>query len=457
MSLRFFYAQFLNLDASTDKKESDILEENCMHLPVIKNIDSLATTQLRRDALDILEVGYEAVLTEKVIRAEVEVKDGDICIKDRNICLSDYDRVFFIGIGKCAVDSAHVFEDLLGEVITDGIVLDVKGGTFQKLRSRVGTHPFPSAQNIEYTKEIVHMLSGLTERDLVLTVISGGGSALLTLPNEMDVDELQKITQALWKGGATISEVNTVRKHLSRVTGGQLAQIAYPATMISFIFSDVPGNNMEMIASGPTVRDTTTVLDAERILAHYNVLTLCNISGCPLLETPKEQKYFDRVLNILLVTNSRALTAMKTKAIELGYRAEITYDALEGIASEVGAQFATVPLAPHSCYLFGGETTVKIRGNGKGGRNQEFALAAVENILDGRVIVAAGSDGWDNTDTAGALCDAGDRRRAEERGVSPSDHLANNDSYPFWKAVGGAIETGKTGVNVADFYFIISE
>lgn len=428
-----------------------------MNFPVIKNIDSLATTPLRRDALQILEAGYEAVLTERVLREEVEVKDGDICMKGRNICLSDYKRIYFVGIGKCAVDSALIFEELLGDMLTDGITLDVKEGVFKKIRSRVGTHPFPSEQNIEYSKEIVRMLTGLTEHDLVLTVVSGGGSALLTLPNEMDCETLQHITEALWKGGATITEVNTVRKHLSQVTGGQLAKIAYPATMISFVFSDVPGNNMEMIASGPTVRDSTTVEDAERILAHYNVLNLCGISGCPLLETPKEQMFFDRVLNILLVTNGRALSAMKAKAIELGYKAEITYDALEGIASEVGEQFATVPIPAKSCFLFGGETTVKIRGSGKGGRNQEFALSAVPMIHDGRVVVASGSDGWDNTDKAGALCDAGDRKRAEEKGISPSEYLANNDSYHFWQTVGGAIDTGKTGVNVADFYFIISE
>lgn len=428
-----------------------------MDLPVIQNLDALGTTLLRRDALAILEAGYEAVLTEGVIREEIRLIDGNLTVRGRTFALANYDRVLFVGIGKCAVDAATLFEEILGDAISDGIVLDVKPGTFRRLRSFVGTHPFPSEENAEYTRAIVRLLSGLTERDLVLTVVSGGGSALLSLPHGISIDHLQAVTKALWKGGATITEVNTVRKHLSEVTGGQLAKIAAPATMLSFLFSDVPGNNMEMIASGPTVRDSTTVEDAEAIIERYNVLSMVGLPSLPFIETPKESVYFDRVWNILLVTNDRALTAMKAKATALGYRAEITYDALEGIASDVGAKFATVPVPAHSCFLFGGETTVKIRGDGAGGRNQEFALAAVPSILDGRVIVAAGSDGWDNSDVAGALCDAGDRKRAEVCGISPADHLARNDSYPFWKAIGGSIETGKTGVNVADFYFIISE
>jgi glycerate 2-kinase len=428
-----------------------------MDLPVIKNADVLGTTPLRRDALAILEAGYQAVLTDRVIREEVFIEGDFLSIKGRRVALSDYERVLFIGIGKCAVDAATVFEEILGDYLTDGIVLDVKEGSFARLRSRVGTHPFPSEENIAHTKEILGLLKGVTERDLVLVVVSGGGSALFTLPYGVTYDTLRIIVAALWKGGATINEVNTVRKHLSEVAGGHLARAAFPATVISLIFSDVPGNNMEMIASGPTVRDSTDITDAEAIITHYRVLEETGLPDIAFLETPKEQHYFDRVLNVLLVTNQRALLAMKEKATALGYHAEITYDALEGIASEVGAQFATANVPAHSCFLFGGETTVMIRGDGKGGRNQEFALGAVPTILDGRVIVAASSDGWDNSDVAGALVDAGDRKRALERGITPEQYLNNNDSYHFWSAVGGAIMTGKTGVNVADLYFIIRE
>ena len=428
-----------------------------MDLPVIKNIDALGLTPLRRDALAILEAGYEAVLTERVIREKVTMMGDDICIGDRNICLSDYERVFFVGIGKCAVDASLVFEDLLGGRITDGIVLDVRSGVFQKLRSFVGTHPFPSETNMAATKKIVEMLKGITARDLVIAVISGGGSALLCLPHNVKCGMLRKMVEALWSRGATISEVNTVRKHLSDIQGGQLAKLVYPATMAAFLFSDVPGDDIGMIASGPTVRDATTAKDAEHILEKYDILSQCRVEDCELVETPKEEKYFDRVLNVLLVTNEKALGAMQRKAESLGYHAEVADTGVEGLAAVLGHRLAEEALPSRSCRLYGGETTVLVKGNGEGGRNQECALAAVPVISDHRVLVAASSDGWDNTDVAGALCDAGDRKRGEALGLSPEKYLEENDSYHYWKAAGGAIVTGRTGINVADFYFVISE
>lgn len=426
-----------------------------MELPVIKNLDALGTTPLRRDALHILEAGYEAVLTDRVIESEVEMRGEDICIKGKNICLSDYERVFFIGIGKCAVDASMVFERILGDRITDGVVIDVKSGIFKRMRSHVGTHPFPSEENISATKEVVAMLGDITDRDLVLTVISGGGSSLLCLPHDMACETIREITEALWKRGADITEVNTVRKHISDIQGGQLAKLAYPGTVVSFIFSDVPGNDMGVVASGPTVRDDTTIEDAERILAKYDVLTQCALPNCQLIETPKEEKYFSRVMNILLVTNERALLAMKDKAEELGYHAEVRDMKLQGIASELGRLLANDDIPNKSCVLYGGETTVNITGSGEGGRNQEFVLGAVDTIPRDTVIVAAASDGWDNTDIAGAIGDAGDRERASAKGISAEQFLLANDSYRFWKIIGGAIMTGRTGINVADFYMVL--
>jgi glycerate-2-kinase len=428
-----------------------------MILPLIKNMNELGTTPLRRDALAILEAGYEAVSTERVIREEVEVSGNDICIKGRNICLTDYQRIFFVGIGKCAVDASLVFEELLGDRITEGIVLDVKNGIFKKLRSFAGTHPHPSLFNVTATKEIVRMLQGVTEHDLVIVIVSGGGSSLLCLPHDIKCDTLREMTETLWSHGATIAEVNTVRKHLSDIQGGQLARLVYPATVLTFLFSDVPGNDIGTIASGPTVRDETTVEDAERILAKYDVLTQCKLPNCELVETPKEQKYFDRVFNILLVTNEKALEAMKKKGEELGYHAEIKDTGAEGFAAPFGRRLGELPLPARSCELYGGELTVEIRGKGEGGRAQECALAAVTTITDHRVLVAASSDGWDNTDVAGAIVDAGDRKRARTLGLSPEEYLARNDSYHFWKKAGGAIVTGRTGINVADFYFVLSE
>lgn len=423
----------------------------------IKNFSALATTPLRRDALDILEAGYNAIETGRVIREQITLEGDDICIRDRSICLTDYKRIFFVGIGKCAVDAAQAFEALLGDRITDGIVLDVKSGVFQKLRSYVGTHPFPSEGNVTVTEEIAAMLKGANHHDLIFTVVSGGGSSLLCLPHDLKCETLREITEALWKGGAAIEEVNTVRKHLSDIQGGQFAKLAYPATVVSFIFSDVPGNTIDMIASGPTVMDSTTVDDARRILEHYDILGVCRVPNCELVETPKDAEYFARVMNILLVTNETALAAMADRARALGYTAKVVNVRLEGIAREVGRTLATAVIPERTCYLYGGETTVEIRGTGIGGRNQELALAAAQVIPDHRVLVAAASDGWDNTPAAGAITDAGDRKRACEEMFDLSQFLENNDAYRFWARASGAIDTGRTGSNVADLTIVITE
>jgi glycerate-2-kinase len=423
---------------------------------VIKNVEALSTSQLRRDALAILEAGYQAVLTERVVREQVSMQGNDICIKENAICLSDFERIFFVGIGKCSVDAAYVFEGIIGEHLTDGIVLDVKEGIFKRLRSYVGTHPFPSEQNISITKDILSMVGDITERDLVLVVVSGGGSSLLCLPHEMTCATIKQITEALWEKGATIGEVNTVRKHISDIQGGQLAKLLYPATVVSFIFSDVPGDDMSIVASGPTVRDTTTIEDAERILAAYDVINQCKLPDCALVETPKDDKYFRKVTNILLVTNKIALSAMEKRANALGYHATIRNTSLEGIAQDCGRTFAALPTVPGDCFLYGGETTVEVKAHGgKGGRNQEFALSAVATVPHDTIILAAASDGWDNTDVAGAIVDAGDRERARRALLDPELFLASNNSYAFWKANGGAIETGRTGINVSDFYMCL--
>lgn len=429
-----------------------------MELPVIKNLAALGTTPLRSDALRILEAGYEAVLTDKVIRNEITLEGDNICVKDMTVCLPDFERIFFVGIGKCAVDASAVFEDLLGERLDDGIVLDVKAGIFNKIRSYVGTHPFPSEINVSATTEIVKMLSNMTERDLVFVVVSGGGSSLLCLPFDTTCDTLRVITTALWSSGATITEVNTVRKHLSEVQGGQLAKIAYPATVVSFIFSDVPGNDIGMIASGPTVMDTTTVVDAQGILARHDILGACRLSDCKLNETPKDPKYFARVTNILLVTNDKALDAMAATATVLGYRAEIRDTRIEGYACAVGVQFAndSAAMPEKTCLLWGGETTVRVaKDAGRGGRSQELALAALGMLPHDRVLIAAASDGWDNTDVAGALADSAIRERAQALGLSAEHALATNDSYHFWEQAGGQIVTGRTGINVADFVILL--
>ena len=418
-------------------------------MSIIKNKKELATNKLREDALDILEAGLEAINTEKILRNKISLQNGELCIGEGRYLCEHYENIFFIGIGKCAFDGAQVIEDILGDKLTNGIVLDVKSGVLKKIKSYEGTHPYPSEQNMNATKEIIEMIKGVTERDLVLVLISGGGSSLLYMPNDKNCENTAKITKELTLKGAPIYELNTVRKHLSEVQGGGLAKLCFPANVVSLIFSDVLGNDMGMIASGPTVFDNTTVEDAKKILDKYGLEAQC------LMETPKDLKYFERVTNMLLITNQDALKAMEEKAKNLGYDTKIETDHLSGEAQEVGKILAKKELKPKTCLLFGGETTVEVKGGGIGGRNQEVALSALSDLKDGVVLISAASDGWDNSDVAGAIVDKGTLEKANLVSKNPEDYLSKNNSYNFFKQVGGAISTGRLGSNVSDLFILI--
>lgn len=422
----------------------------------IKNFDEIAVTTLRMDALQILEAGYEAILTKSAIHRAVSVNENDLILGAEHINFLDYNRIFVVAIGKCAVDAGSALEEILGEKITDGVVIDVKAGEFKKLRSFVGTHPYPSEQNVSAVKEIVSMISSLTEKDFLIAIISGGGSSLLSLPHHLSPEDLTKITREIMNQSATIQELNIVRKHLSDIQGGQLAKIAYPAKVVSLIFSDVPGNDLATIASGPTVIDQSTKEEAEAILAKYNIRDLLVLSNIETIETPKDEKYFDNVKNFLIVTNAIALQAMMKKASEIGYSAKIESDHVEGIAREFGAELAKRELPGKTCLLYGGETTVHVVPNhGTGGRNQEFVLGGLSYLKEGVVLVGASSDGKDYSDAGGAIGDKELFEKAKIEGLNPEDFLANNNSFEYFKRAGGHIHTGLTGANVADLYFIL--
>ena len=423
---------------------------------IIKNFDELAITTLRMDALQILEAGYEAILTKSAICLAVSKNEDGITLGTEQINFSEYNRIFVVAIGKCAVDAGSALEEILGEKITDGIVIDVKSGEFKKLRSFVGTHPYPSEQNVSAVKEVVSMVSDLIEKDLLIAIISGGGSSLLSLPHKISIEELTKITRELMDQGATIQELNSVRKHLSDIQGGQLAKIAYPAKVVSLIFSDVPGNDLAVIASGPTVIDRSTKEEAEAILSKYNIRDLLALLNIETIETPKDEKYFVNVKNLLIVTNTIALQAMVKKASELGYTAKIESDRVEGIAREFGEELAKRELPPKTCLLYGGETTVHVvKNHGTGGRNQEFVLGGLPYLKDGVVLVGASSDGKDYSDAGGAIGDKKLFEKAKVDGKNPKDFLDNNNSFEYFKSTGGHIHTGLIGANVADLYFIL--
>ena len=275
----------------------------------------------------------------------------------------------------------------------------------------------------------------------------------------MGCREEASILGALTRVGATIQEINTVRKHLSFARGGYIAKHAYPARVVSLIFSDVPGDDIQFISSGPTVKDRTTIEDAESILSKYDVLNTCGIEKCGLIETPKEDKYFERVKNIIVVSNMVALRGMEAKARSLGLNPVLCTARLTGEAREAGKKIAgelhKVP--SRTVLLYGGETTVTIRGRGHGGRNLELVTAALGEIQDNELIMAVASDGRDNGEFAGAICDKITKEEVRKRGIDWEEMLQDNNEYPLFEDIGHYLLTGDTGSNVADLFIALKE
>jgi glycerate-2-kinase len=261
------------------------------------------------------------------------------------------------------------------------------------------------------------------------------------------------IMNALIDAGATIQEINTIRKHLSHARGGNLAKDAYPARVVSLIFSDVVGDNMEFIASGPTVKDVTTMVDAAAVLAKFDIQKTCGLETCGLIETPKEDKYFERVSNVLVASNHGALEAMKASAEQLGFVAEICSSELTGAADDAGKMIVeAIRVVPaHSVLLWAGETTVTIHNlAGRGGRNLQVCASALRFVVDGEEILSFASDGRDHGAFAGAICDTITKRAAADAGVDPEVFRAANNTYALFEKIGNYVMTGDTGSNVSD-------
>ncbi len=426
----------------------------------IQNFASLALSDERRALLSIAEAGLQAIDTKRVMRELVRLDGGVLHLDGSAIDLANVRTLVFVAVGKCAAEAASAAEEIFGDRITDGVVLDVaRCAGFKKLKTFCGTHPLPSDENLAATEEIVKTLTGLTAQDLVIFVVSGGGSTLLFLPEDRrDRDEV-RIVQALMDAGADIGEMNIVRKHLSLARGGYLAKYAYPARVFALIMSDVPANDISFIASGPTVKDLTTVEDAATVLSKFHILETCHLEKCGLIETPKEDKYFAAATNLLAVSNVRALGAMKAAAEGLGFRAEVRGSALTGEASEVGAMIAEAihEAPPHSVLLWGGETTVKVRGPGRGGRNLELAASVLPLVRDGEEILSLASDGRDHGPFAGAIGDIMTMRAAEEARADPEAFLARSDTYALFETIGNYLMTGDTGSNVSDLMIALKK
>ncbi len=425
---------------------------------IIQNFAQLASTALRRQALEIVEAGFMAINTQQAVKKNFvyNPKTQQLKIFSQQFNLAEYKRIICVGFGKAALEAVTAIQVILKEKISCGYVLDLSEGSLGNIICRVGTHPLPSKVNVEATKELIAMLEVCTEEDLVICVVSGGGSALLCNPHDLSCEAEVEIISALTVKGANIVELNTVRKHLSQVKGGHLAKIIYPATCISLIFSDVPGNSLEAVASGPTVKDTTTNSDASEILTKYNILEMCQMPSCKLLETPKEDTYFKKVHNILFVSSEQALRAMKEKAEELAFQVKIYNTQFQGEAKFLGLDILNSSKKGY-CLLGAGESTVKVYGKGVGGRNQEMALSALKQVKNNQVLVCVASDGRDNSDSAGAIVDGGLRDRANNLGLNFEQYLENNDSYHFFEKTGDILLTGKTGSNISDFFVLLEK
>ena len=420
----------------------------------IQNFEELATTDARRALLAIAEAGYEAIDTTMVLAKTMRLDGNTLTLAERSIDLTAVGKIVFIGIGKCAVEAGIFAEELLGGRIAAWVVVDVKPcPSLAHMKTFMGTHPLPSDENLHATEAIVATIAGLTEKDLVIFVISGGGSTLLFLPEDKASREEVPIMQALIDAGATIQEINTIRKHLSYARGGNLAKDAYPAQVVSLIFSDVVGDDPSFIASGPTVKDETTMDEAAAVLTKFDILKKCGMEKCGLIETPKDEKYFEHVSNMIVVSNRHALDAMKSAAERLGLAAEIRGSNLTGDANDVGKMIAdAVHAAPaRMAILWAGETTVTVHNPaGRGGRNLELAASALRFVGDGEEILSFASDGRDHGAFAGAICDTMTRKAAGAAGVDPETFRAADDTYALFEKIGNYVMTGDTGSNVSD-------
>lgn len=419
---------------------------------LIKNFDSLATSDLRKKALALVEAGLEAIQPQAVLNDHVTLTGSTLVIRGRLFDLQNYERIFLVGFGKGSSGVTKYIEKLLGEKLTEGWDIDLVDEKFAKVHYTKGTHPLPSQINIDYTKEVVDKLSDLGPNDLVLVVICGGGSAMfesLAIP----LNQLEELNKEMLKSGATIREMNIVRKHVSLIKGGGFAKILAPAHVASLIFSDVPGNDLSTIASGPTVIDVYAKEDAIKIINKYNISA---IKESELIDLPKAKEYFEKVQNILLVSNQTALAAMEEKAKELRLSANIFTDKLQGDARELGKKLIEEAKSGE-VLLAGGESTLKVVGHGKGGRNQALILASLPSLKSGTIIVAFDSDGMDFFGYTGALGDVYTAEKAEKLRLSQKEYLDNDDSFHFFGKVGDGIDTGKLESNVSDLYIVIKE
>ena len=433
----------------------------------------------------VLGAALQAVEPGAAVRRWMARKENTLYLAEYEYPLHRYRRVLLVGVGKAAVPMATAAAEILGAYFSEGILLTKEGyannltgpNDLSGLMIMEAGHPIPDERGVKGARYISKLLRGAREDDLVICLVSGGGSALMISPAEgITLADLQAMTSTLLACGATINEINILRKHLDTLKGGGLARLAAPATLVTLILSDVVNDPLDVIASGPCVPDPSTYADAIGVLEKYGIsdqvpTPVINYLHCGLrgdiLDTPKPgEDLFGRIRNVIVGSNRLAAEAALEQAKTENFHAMLLTTSLQGEASQAGRLLSLIareivtsgnPLTRPACIIAGGETTVTIRGNGMGGRNQELALGAVDGLagLEGAALVTLATDGGDGpTDAAGAVVTGESLDRARSLGLSPDDYLARNDAYHFFDTLGDLLKPGPTQTNVNDLALV---
>jgi hydroxypyruvate reductase len=435
----------------------------------------------RENAIKIFSAAVAAVQPAQLIPAHLFIEQGMLHIFNQRFLVNGLPNIYVVGAGKASAAMAKTVEDILGNVITAGIVVAKYGHRLplRKIICREAAHPLPDQNGVGATAETIALLQQARENDIVICLISGGASSLwIDTPLPATLADVQETFELLLRSGAAINEMNTVRKHLSAIKGGQLLQYAPKAKWFSFIISDVPGDDLSTIASGPTVADDTTFSDTDAILKKYELHNQLpasilqhigdGIKGT-MNDTPKRG---DEILRIsrhkIIGSNAIAVEAARVKAMKLGYTIAQVNKNLMGDACTVGRELVGECInyrgTKPACFLLGGETTVTVTGSGVGGRNQHMALSALmqmaihEHAINKITFLAAGTDGTDGpTDATGAIADGETIFMAIENNLAAREYLENNDAYHFFEQTGSLLKTGATQTNVMDIVVGIIE
>jgi len=441
--------------------------------------------KLEKDINYIVNKSLLSVNPYHCVADRITLQGDNLYIFEKKFDLNKINEIYVIGVGKAVISMAEAVIDKIGNKITAGLLISKHqiekkdNGFGDKIEIFDGGHPIPSAQSLKSAKKLQTLLKKVNKNDLIINLISGGGSALMVLPpDEITLFDISSLTDVLLRSGAAIQEMNTIRKHIDLVKGGGLARMAYPAYMETLILSDVLGDQISMIASGPTSIDETTYKDSLGIIHKYKIENEISKSIINYLkkgmrgDLQETVKFGDEVMNKIsnnIIGNlTTAITSAEKAAKKSGYNTAILSTKLVGEAREVGKVFGSILtnmvesdglIKKPACIIAGGETTVTISGNGKGGRNQELALGAVGQIdgLPDCCLITIATDGEDGpTDAAGAFVTGRTKSRAEEKGLNHEQYLANNNSYNFFRITGNLVKIGPTGTNVNDLVFLFA-